>query len=254
MKVSAHISATGLTVSKNNIMEIHIFPYLENNLKVILLSISSLFHFRVKPWNVFELSCCTVFRYPQENFQYHKRIWEIFILQGVHWVDEDYDGVQQLWVHWRVHLHLPLHHRSSAWPSYVCTFSQSNVASVTVTRLPPARTAAALSCKSPVERDSYSFFSWWLPSVEEDSAAWGVDEQQMVVPDQKICTWRCELGVGNRARERGRKSGGRWQKVGQQGVWFGDEETEVNGTCDEWPLHRRRTGRNTFCLHRENCL
>lgn len=38
-EVSGHFSAKDLTVSKNNIMEIHIFPYLENNLKVILLSI-----------------------------------------------------------------------------------------------------------------------------------------------------------------------------------------------------------------------
>lgn len=195
-------------------------------------------YFRVKAWKAFELRCWAVFCYPQENFQCHKRIWEIFILQELHWVDEDCDGVQQLWVHWRIHFHLPLHHRCSMWSNYVCTFLQSNVASVIITRLLPARMAAALSCKSLVEGVSYSFFSWWPPSVGEDSAAWGVDEQQMGISDQKICTWRCELEVRNWARERSRKSGGRWQKVGQQGVWFGDKENEMNKTCDEWPLHR----------------
>lgn len=140
------------------------------------------------------------------------------------------------------------------WPNHVSIFSQTNVISGITTRLLPARRAASLSCKrqSVIQRvRSHSFFSWWPPSVEKDGAKWG-DEQQVEVTDQeKICSWRCELRVRNRA---GEKDGRRWQKMDQQGVWFGEKETEVeNSSCVECALGRRRTGMETCCLHREDC-
>lgn len=234
-------------------MEIHIFPYLENNLKVILLSISSLFLVLQSEG----LKCIWVvlmsFAVLKKTLC-HKRICEILNLWGLHRV-EDCNGVQQLWVDWRVHFH----QRSSTWPNCVCTSSQSNVTFGITTRPSPARRAAALSCKrqSLVQSDSCSSFSWWprvlgemVPQEGQMSSKWESQTRRRSAPGDVSCGWETELG-----REAGTKSGRRWQKVGQRAVWFGEKETEVeNRSSVERLLGRQRTGMETCCLHREGCL
>lgn len=158
-------------------------------------------YFRVKAWNAFELSCSAVFCYPQENFQCHKRIWKF-------WSFEDCTELMGIvmafssfgWTEASVFTELFTELFTTGPPrgQTVCT-------SGITTRLSPARRVAALSCKRQSLVQGHSSFSWWPPSVWEAGAGWGVDEQQVGVADQKICTWRCELGAGNRAGERGRE-------------------------------------------------
>lgn len=193
-------------------------------------------YFRVKAWNTFELSFLLSFSIPKKTFSVIKK--------GKFWFYEDCTELTGIlvdfssfgWTEQSIFIEFfstGLPHDQTVWTS-----SWSNVTSGITTRLPPTRDVAVLSCKRQSLTQSEPPFLLLLVACKHGGRWWWMrgrwEARGSLRPGEELHL-EMRAGAGKRGREE------EWKK-----------ESE-NRSHVKWPL-RRRTGTETRCLHREDCL
>lgn len=169
-------------------------------------------YFRVKAWNTFELSFLLSFSIPKKTFSDIKKR-EILILWGLHWVDGDSGGFQQLWMDWTVHFHWVFQYRSSTWSNCLNFFmKQCYLWDHYETSTHKGCCCAQLQEAVPdTERAP-------IPSSLGGLQAWGkmvMDERQMRSKRESQTWWRSAPGDASWSWEEGqggRVEEGKWEQ------------------------------------------
>lgn len=190
-------------------------------------------HFRVKAWNTFEMSC-SAFCIPKKTFSVIKKI-------GKFWFYEDCTELTRILMEFSSfgdHFLWVFHYRSSKWSDCL------NFVTKQCYLWDHYETSTLKECCYTQPQEAVPDTQWApIPSFG-GLQAWG-----NMVPDKRQMSSKRESQTRQRSAPGDVSQG--WEG-GRQEEWNKESEVE-NWSHVKWWLDRR-TGTETFCLHREDCL